>query len=191
MPEIKDKDKIKIPKIDIIDESEIYALGSKLYKRFTYWRDRKRKIEEQWLKNLRAYNSIYDADVRASFDPNGSTQYIGITRMKTTAAYARITDIYFPASGHKFWGIKPTPYPILDDKVWDREDFIDQETGELLTEEEILTETTNRMSERISDQLVENDADALIRAAVKDACTFGSGVIKAGMVKVERKKNWV
>jgi hypothetical protein len=191
MPEIKDKDKVKVPVIDIVDESEIYALGSKLYKRFTCWRDRKRKIEEQWLKNLRAYNSVYDAEVRARFDPDGSTQYIGITRMKTTAAYARLVDIYFPASGHKFWGIKPTPYPVLNDAVWDKEDFIDEETGEKLTEEEVLTETTNRMSERIDDQLVENDADALIRAAIKDACTFGSGVIKAGMVKVERKKNWV
>jgi hypothetical protein len=191
MPEIKDKDKVKIPIVEINDESEIYALGAKLYKRFTYWRDRKRKIEEQWLKNLRAYNSVYDADVRAQFDPNGSTQYIGITRMKTTAAYARLVDIYFPASGHKFWGIKPTPYPVLNNEIWDEEDFIDEESGERLTTEEVLTETTSRMSERINDQLVEGDADALIRAAIKDACTFGSGVIKAGMVKVERKKNWV
>ncbi len=191
MPEIKDKDKVKVPKIDIIDESEIYALGSRLYKRFTYWRDRKRKIEEQWLKNLRAYNSVYDADVRAAFDPNGSQQYIGITRMKTTAAYARLVDIFFPANGHKFWGIKPTPYPTLDKEIWDEDDFVDEEEGIPLTDEEILCETTSRMSERINDQLVENDADTLIRAAIKDACTFGSGVIKAGMVRVERKKNWV
>ena len=191
MPEIKEKDKVKIPKVEILDESEIYALGSKLYKRFTYWRDRKRKIEEQWLKNLRAYNSVYDAETRAKFDPNGSKQYIGITRMKTTAAYSRLVDIYFPASGHKFWGITPTPYPVLDDKIWDKEDFIDEETGVQLTDEEILAETTGRMSSRIHDQLVEADADTLIRAAIKDACTFGSGIIKAGTVKVERKKNWV
>ncbi len=190
MPQIKEKDKVKIPKVEIIEESEIYALGSKLYKRFTYWRDRKRKIEEQWLKNLRAYNSVYDAETSAKFDPNGSDQYIGITRMKTTAAYSRLVDIYFPASGHKFWGINPTPYPVLDDKIWDKEDFVDKETGVQLTDEEILAETTGRMSSRIDDQLVEADADTLIRAAIKDACTFGSGIIKAGTVKVERKKNW-
>ncbi len=191
MPEIKEKDKVKVPEIAIKDETEIYALGSKLYKRFTYWKDKKRKIEEQWLKNLRAYNSVYDAVVRAGFDPNGSTQYIGITRMKTTAAYSRLVDIFFPASGHKFWGIKPTPFPTLDDEIYDKEDFTDEETGEQLTDEEILTETTGRMSARIDDQLTEADADTLIRAAIKDACTFGSGVIKAGMVKVERKKNWI
>ncbi len=191
MPEIKEKDKVKVPKVEITDESEIYALGSKLYKRFTYWRDRKRKIEEQWLKNLRAYNSVYDSETRAKFDPNGSTQYIGITRMKTTAAYSRLVDIFFPANGHKFWGIKPTPYPVLDDSIWDKEDFIDEETGVKLTDEEVLTETTGRMSHRINDQLVESDADTLIRAAIKDACTYGSGIIKAGTVKVERKKNWV
>ncbi len=191
MPEIKEKDKVKTPAIEIKDESEIYALGSKLYKRFTDWKDKKRKIEEQWLKNLRAYNSVYDAETRASFDPNGSTQYIGITRMKTTAAYSRLVDTYFPASGHKFWGIKPTPFPTLDDEIYNPDDFVDEETGDELTDEELLTETTARMSARIDDQLVEADADSLIRAAIKDACTFGSGVIKAGMVRVERKKNWI
>ncbi len=191
MPEIKDKDKVKVPNIEIKDESEVYALGSRLFKRFCNWKDKKRKIEEQWLKNLRAYNSVYDAETRAKFDPNGSTQYIGITRMKTTSAYARLVDILFPANGHKFWGIKPTPFPTLNDEIYDKEDFIDEETGVPLTDEEILTETTSRMSSRIDDQLTESDADNLIRAALKDACTFGSGVIKAGMVKVERKKNWV
>lgn len=191
MPEIKEKDKVKVPAIEIKDESEIYALGAKLYKRFTCWKDKKRKIEEQWLKNLRAYNSVYDADVRARFDPNGSMQYIGITRMKTTAAYSRLVDTYWPASGHKFWGVKPTPFPTLDDDFFDKEDFTDPDTGEQLTDEELLTETTARMSARIDDQLVEADADTLIRAAIKDACTFGSGVVKAGMVRVERKKNWI
>ncbi len=191
MPEIKEQDKVKVPKVEIKDESEIYAFGSRLYKRFTYWKDKKRKIEEQWLKNLRAYNSVYDAETRAKFDPKGSTQYIGITRMKTTAAYSRLVDIYFPANGHKFWGIKPTPFSTLSDEIYDKEDFTDPETGEQLTDEEILTETTGKMSARIDDQLVEADADALIRAAIKDACTFGSGVIKAGLVKVERKKNWI
>ncbi len=191
MPEIKDKDKVKVPAIEIKDESEIYALGSKLFKRFCNWKDKKRKIEEQWLKNLRAYNSVYDAETRSKFDPNGSNQYIGITRMKTTAAYSRLVDIFFPASGHKFWGIKPTPFPTLSDETYDKEDFTDPDTGEQLTDEEILTETTEKMSARIGDQLTEADADSLVRAAIKDACTFGSGVIKAGMVKVERKKNWV
>ncbi len=191
MPEIKDKDKDKAIVIEIKEESEIYALGSKLYKRFTNWKDKKRKIEEQWLKNLRAYNSVYDAETRQKFDPNGSTQYIGITRMKTTAAYSRLVDTYFPASGHKFWGIKPTPFPTLSDEIYDKEDFVDDETGDQLTDEELLTDKTARMSARIDDQLVEADADTLLRAAFKDSCTLGSGVVKAGMVRVERKTNWI
>ena len=196
MPQISDTDTDKkektpeLPKIPITDESAVYALGSNLYKQFTYWRDRKRKIEEQWLSNLRAYNSVYDAATRSKFDPNGSTQYIGITRMKTTAGYARLVDIFFPATGHKFWGVKSTPYPTLNPEIWDKEDFTDEE-GQSITGDEFLDETTNRMQTRIDDQLVENDADTLIRSAIKDACTFGSGIIKAGMVRVERKKSWV
>ncbi len=191
MPEIKDKEKVKTPAIPIKDESEIYALGADLYKRFCYWRDRKRQIEEQWLSNLRAYNSVYDSTVSSRFDPNGANQFIGITRMKTTAAYAHLVDIFFPATGHKFWAVKPTPFPALDIEIYDEEDFVDPETEEPLSDEEVLDDATMRMSTRIEDQLVENDADTLIRASIKDACTFGSGVIKAGMVRVDTKKTWV
>jgi hypothetical protein len=200
MPQISTVDKDKqdkkpeAPKIEIIDESVAYALGSSLYSQFTNWRDRKRKIEEQWLSNLRAYNSVYDADTRSTFDPNGSTQYIGITRMKTTAAYARLSDIIFPATGHKFWGIKPTPFPTLSSEIW-AQDELEEEDEEgnrtPLTKEEALSEVTKRMTARIHDQLVENNADTLIRSAIKDACTFGSGIIKAGMITVERKKSWI
>ncbi len=191
MPEIKDKDKVKTPQIEIKDESEIYALGSDLYKRFTLWRDRKWKIEDQWLRNLRAYNSVYEADVKSNFDPNGSSQYIGITRMKTTAAYARLIDIFFPNSGHRFWGIKPTPFSTLDKSIWNQDELVDPETGEKIPDELVLDETTKRMSTRIDDQLTEANAPTLIRAAIKDACQLGSGVIKAGMVRVVTAKNWV
>lgn len=193
MPELKDKDKqkAKIPKIEIKDESVVYALGADLYKKFTQWRDHKRSIEEQWLKNLRAYNSVYEASITSKLDPDQSTQYIGITRMKTTAAYARLVDVFFPASGHKFWAIKSTPYPVLDKSIWEREDLVDQDTGEDIPDEEVLDNVTARMSTRIDDQLVEGNADTLLRAAIKDGCIYGSGVIKAGTIRVETRKNWV
>ena len=191
MPEIKDKDKVKSDAIEIKDESEIYALGSTLYKRFTYWRDRKRQIEEQWLKNLRAYHAVYESTISSEFDPNGSKQYIGITRMKTTAAYSRIIDVIFPNTGYKFWGIKPTPFATLDKSIWGKDELVDVESGEKIPDEIVLDETSKRMSSRINDQLIESNADALIRAAIKDATVFGSGVIKAGMVRVVTSKNWV
>jgi hypothetical protein len=111
--------------------------------------------------------------------------------MKTTAAFARLSDIIFPATGHKFWGIKPTPFPTLDAEIWAQEELVNQEDGEPMSKEEALGEVTKRMASRIHDQLVENNADTLIRSAIKDACTFGSGIIKAGMISVERKKSWI
>ena len=175
MPEIKDKKDVKTAGIVIKDESEIYGLGSMLYKRFTYWRDHKRQIEEQWLKNLRHYNSVYEATTKTQLDPNGSQQFIGITRMKTTAAYARLIDVFFPNTGHRFWGIKPTPFATLDKSIWQQEELKDPETGEKVPDEVVLDETTKRMTNRIHDQLVEADADSLIRAAIKDATLYGSG----------------
>jgi hypothetical protein len=189
MPQLEKKeDKEKVERIPINDETATYALGSMLYKRFEYWRDRKRSIEEQWLKNIRANNSVYENSIK--IDPNGSKQYIGITRMKTTAAYARLVDIYFPATSHRFWSIKPTPYPALSIDYFDEEELVSEE-GESFPDEEVLDETTHRMQTRIEDQLVEADSDTLIRSAIKDQCTLGSGIIKAGMVRVETTDVWV
>jgi hypothetical protein len=110
--------------------------------------------------------------------------------MKTGAAYARLVDVFFPATGHKFWAIKPTPFPTLDKAEWQETELMDKD-GEALPDEDVLNATTRRMATRIEDQLVEGDADKLVRAAIKDACTYGSGIIKAGTIKIETKKNWV
>ena len=102
--------------IQHIDEEEvdispvIDTLGSRLMSRFVEWASARRRIEDEWLKDLRAFNSQYDPSIEEKFDAGQSKVYISMTRTKTMAAYSRIVDLLF-SSSLKPYGVKPTPVP--------------------------------------------------------------------------------
>lgn len=75
-------------------------------------------IETRWLKSLRQYHGIYEADVEGALqnDDERSKAFINMTRPKTIAWEARLWDMLFPADD-KNWGISPTPVPELNDEA--------------------------------------------------------------------------
>lgn len=75
-------------------------------------------IESRWLKTLRQYHGLYEADVEGALanDDERSKAFINMTRPKTTAWEARLWDMLFPADD-KNWGINPTPVPELGDQA--------------------------------------------------------------------------
>lgn len=79
---------------------------------------KRRSIETRWLKSLRQYHGIYEADVEGALqnDDERSKAFINMTRPKTTAWEARLWDMLFPADD-KNWGINPTPVPELNDQA--------------------------------------------------------------------------
>lgn len=79
---------------------------------------KRRNIESRWLKSLRQYHGIYEADVEGALanDDERSKAFINMTRPKTTAWEARLWDMLFPADD-KNWGISPTPVPELNEEA--------------------------------------------------------------------------
>src|SRR4030065_665864 len=67
-------------------------LGQILHGKFTEWSQAKRDIEDDWLRCLRAYNGTYEPEIAAQLG-NRSKVYVHLTRTKTLAAFARITDL--------------------------------------------------------------------------------------------------
>ena len=54
-------------------------------------------VEERWLRNLRQYHGVYEAEEQSRLDAaNGSKVFINITRNKCNAAEARLSDMLFP-----------------------------------------------------------------------------------------------
>jgi hypothetical protein len=75
---------------------------------------RQRQVHEQrWLEDLRQFHGQYDATLLRDLEENYRAQaYVKLTRKKTNAYAARLSDLLFPTDD-KNWGISPTPVPEL------------------------------------------------------------------------------
>lgn len=142
-----------------------------------------------------------------------STVYIGLTRQKSNAAEARLSDILLPTDENN-WGIQPTPKPELARMMMDQSAAVDPETGGPLTlnalnpqtgemgptpvkksdiamaAEKVAREAAKAMSETIEDQLTECDYNAEVRKVLHDAAVMGTGVLKGPIVMNRTRRSW-
>jgi len=137
--------------------------------------------------------------------PNRSTVFIGMTRMKTNAAEARLADILLPTDDRN-WGIQPTPEPhvmgmVMDDRMaGDKltgQPMVDPETGQPLRVKdvaraalEVARRKADAMQTRIDDQLTECDYNGELRKVIHDAAVLGTGVVKGPVVTNRVRKAW-
>lgn len=126
------------PEADILDEHEMTAiseerledLGISLASRRDEWVTARKSsgVEKRWMEDLDQYHGR-DASTKMAASmmesaeqgypitnkdakPQRSTVYVNITRPKTNAAEARLSNMLFP-SDDRNWGLKPTPAPEL------------------------------------------------------------------------------
>ncbi len=79
---------------------------------------KKNWIEERWLNDLRQYHGRYDAATEATLNENKRSRlYANMTRPKTHAWEAKLSDMLFPTDGTKNWGIRPSPVPELQQAI--------------------------------------------------------------------------
>ena len=140
--------------------------------------------------------------------------FVGLTRTKVMAAYSRIVDLLFQ-QGDLFFSVTPTPIAQLDpmkamelraqatqeDRDGVRygpimnQDLIMARMQELepefmKAEQEIAEEAAKQMTTVIADQLIEADSDQKLKQSMLEACIFGSGAVKAGTVRIDRKQSY-
>ena len=137
--------------------------------------------------------------------PHRSTVFIGMTRMKTNAAEARLADILLPTDDRN-WGIQPTPEPMVMQMVADERMAGDKVTGQPMTDPEtgqplrikdvaraamiVARRKAEAMQLRIDDQLLESDYNGELRKVIHDAAVLGTGVIKGPVVTNRVRKAW-
>ncbi len=172
--------KAEIEKAKAKKSSEDDQLGAELYSRWDSWQTSRRLIEEEWLKDLRAYNQQNESD-KEKLSKFHSDIYIGITRTKCMSAYSRVVDILFQ-SKDKHWGIEPTPVPF---------DGVGQpKTEELQQYLDDMKLRSERMETEIDDHLVELDYEEHVKSAILEACILGTGVIKGVTPTVKTETRW-
>ena len=202
--------------LDGQQDQELDSLGGRLGKIFQEYKDARKETENEWLKDLRQYNGIYEPSVLAALNDVGprSKVFVGLTRTKVMAAYSRIVDLLFQ-QGDLFFSVIPTPIAQLDpmkamelraqatqeivmasqmdpsmnqDLIMARMQELEPEF--LKVEQEISERAAEEMTTVISDQLIECDADQKLKESMLEACIFGSGAVKAGTVRIDRKQSY-
>lgn len=92
-------------------EEELNALGGKLLTLAQEQVAARSQIETRWLNDLYQYSGKYAADEMERMKRKGGSQlFVNITRNKTRAAIARLSDMLLPNDDTNF-GVKPTPVP--------------------------------------------------------------------------------
>lgn len=75
--------------------------------------ERKKVIEDRWIKDLQQYHGQYDDTLRERLAKSDRSKvFVNLTRVKTNAMAARLADMLFP-TGDRNWGIDPSPVPEL------------------------------------------------------------------------------
>ena len=202
---------------DGTQEQEIASLGSRLTSVFQEYKDARKETENEWLKDLRQFMGQYEADVLARLNDSGarSKVFVGLTRTKVMAAYSRMIDLLFQY-GDVYFAIHPTPVPqispiqamqmremamqqvTLASQGMDpalNEDLIMQRMqeleGEFLEAEKKIAEAAaEEMTIEIKDQLLESNAEMKLKESILESCIFGSGAVKAGTIRIDRKQSY-
>lgn len=157
----------------------------------------RQQIEDRWLDDLEQYMGRYDAATLERLKlSNGSQAFINITRPKTTAAEARISDMLFPTDDRN-WGIQPTPIPEYQGMVGNQNVAGVDESGREVTHDDIAKQHTDEATKRseamtseIDDQLVEANYHQVARQVIHDGCLYGTGILKGPVVINRTRKQW-
>ncbi len=163
------------------------------------------EIESRWLDDMRQYYGRYDAQAEAKLNSsNKSRVFANMTRTKTHAWEARLSDMLFPTD-EKNWGIKPTPVPELSDVAELDRDIPKPEDGEVLEDGnqsivdasqkardiiEKAEKAAKAMSLEIEDQLRESHYNIRARLVIHDACKLGTGIMKGPIASGKTRRAW-
>jgi hypothetical protein len=143
-------------------------------------------VETRWLEDLRQFHGVYEPEIEAVLrDPEQerSRAFINMTRPKTTAWQARLSDLLFPAD-EKNYGISPTPVPELMGSA----EAAAKEAQAHAEQAQSATEESNQMIDQGADQ---GQVEQKQLEATKSAMLFSEAKQKeaeARSVMMEAKK---
>lgn len=177
-------------------------------------------VEERWLQDLRQYHGVYEPGVQKDLQKTPKSKlFFALTRAKTNACEARLSDMLFPTDD-KNWAIGPTPVPELVAEAR-RQDALAQGHADNATEArnagstdaeqmhlasaqsagdaakriradmDIATERAKGMEHEIEDQLVECKYAPEAREVIRDGCQVGTGVFKGPIAGSQTRRRWM
>ncbi|TDX29106.1 hypothetical protein DFO67_108150 [Modicisalibacter xianhensis] len=181
-------------------EETLASLGSKLHALAHDQVAARNQVETRWLRDLRQYHGEYTPDEIARMQANDSSQvYVNITRKKTRAAIARLSDMLLPNDDRNF-GLKPTPVPATSQagQALQQAGMASQNAmmgavgqGGQPDRHKQLEDAARAMQQQIEDDFTEASYNAKVRDVIDDACKLGTGILKGPTVVNRARRAWV
>lgn len=183
----------------VLNEYAMKSFGVRMNTLFGTYKNDRRVIEEQWLRNLRQFRGIYDPEIEGRIAADQSKAYPKVTRTKVIGTVARLMEMMFPQT-EKNWGIRPSPIPDL--KQEDVQSVLDALQADLppgqdLPDDaiekaivELATKKCAKMEKIMEDQLDEISYISLCKRVVFSAVLYSAGVLKGPLVKTAKTRSW-
>ena len=181
---------------DIKSEERLQAFGDSLSSKKDETVAAKVTVEDRWLDELRQYHGVYSSTYSERLKAKGGSQvFVNITRNKTKAVDARLTEMLFPTDD-KNWGIKPTPIPETPNNQM-AQPLIDNNINGGFNTDELAKANfaeakakAKAMEREIDDQLNEAKYNEIAREVIRDACILGTGIIRGPIIQDKTSKSW-
>lgn len=169
-------------------------LGPQLLSEFAEAERMRQNIEQRWLMDLRQYRGIYEPEVMARLG-NRSKVFSKKTRVKVRAINDRVFDLEFPDGSEKNFEVSPTPEPEISPKQKEKLiEALKAITGQDPDAKQIRRAVMEyskaaaaRMTNVITDQLIEAQYRRIAKLAIHSGNLYGTGVIKGPLVDIRLK----
>lgn len=178
---------------------------------FTRYKSERLPAELRWLRNLRQYMGIYDANIENMLPANRSRAYPRMTRTKCLQLLARVMNLMFPGNDTN-WTLTASPSPEMDPmEVAEAvsqlisqmqaagmqtpltQDLIDTAVQQMADEQakDLSTLITGQLDDLGSSELDDRlDWIALNRKVLDSGIKYGIGVLEGPWVKSYEKTGW-
>ena len=198
-------------------EEDLNMLGSKLNRLAQEQVAARSMIETRWLDDLRQYHGEYAADeITRMIKKQSSQVFVNITRNKTRAGIARMSDMLLPNDDTNF-GVSNTPIPAMSatnsdpmqadmqqgmppgmpqgqamapDPDQEQANPQDPQDPQDLAKERA-ADAARAMQQQIEDDFSEAGYNAHTRDVIEDACKLGTGILKGPTVVNRTRRAWI
>lgn len=175
----------------------VEAIGGELASKLERYKASRTVKEQEWLNAVQAYNGHYtETEKKRIAERDGSMLFLNITRAKTDAFAANISDILLPTE-EKNWGIEHTPKPSIKSAAKTSNVIGKTPQGNPITVadvaegiKQVAKEACEKMELLMEDQLAECNYNAEMRDGIDYMCQLGTIVLCGPTKAPVRRMRW-
>lgn len=177
-------------------QAHIEHLGHSLHADLQQRKTLRRSLETEWVNAEYAYEGVYTPTQEKEIV--GTKVFVNITRSKTNAFHAHISDMMMPGGDDRCWGVEASPKPILAQTTGDKTPVGKTPEGATVHMGDIaagITEEAKKrakaMQTQCDDQLSQCGYNAQFRKALFYGAKYGTVIMRGPTKAATVRMQWV